>query len=126
MELSLDKVYDHIGHEIYRAKLQPHHNEYGHVAYVVDSEYGIKHPAFTKSSHEVVKKLSGKYKSGVFKKYNAEHLHKALNDKDKRIKQAAAKNLNANKYHLERALNDENERIRKAAKENPNYRKYFK
>jgi hypothetical protein len=52
-------VHDHDGKEIYRATLHPYHSESGrHVVYGVDAEYGIKHPAFTASAHEVAKKLS--------------------------------------------------------------------
>ena len=62
-------VHDNNGQEIYRATLQPHHNDEGHVAYAVDAEYGIKHPKFTADAERVAKELSGKYKPGVFTKH---------------------------------------------------------
>jgi HEAT repeat protein len=131
------RVHDHAGQEIYRATLQPHHNERGDIAYAVDSEYGIKNPIFTKSAHEVAKKLSGEYKPGIFVKHpevyndndishilhpnaNAEHLHKALNDKDWIVRLAAAIHLNATAEHLHKVLNDKDFLVRKAAASHPN------
>lgn len=61
-------VHDHNGQEIYRATLQPHHNDGGHVAYAVDAEYGVKHPKFTEDAHRVAKELSGKFRTGVYRK----------------------------------------------------------
>jgi hypothetical protein len=130
------RVHDHTCQEIYRATLQPHHNEHGHVAYAVDSEYGIKNPAFTKSAHEVVKKLSGEYRPGLFKKhpyvYNdngithilhpnatSEHLHKTLNDEDSSVREAAANHSNANEEHLHKALNDKSIYVKVAAASHP-------
>lgn len=51
-------VHDRNGQEIYRATLQPHHNDDGDVAYSVDAEYGIKHPKFTEDAHRVSMALS--------------------------------------------------------------------
>jgi 2-oxo-4-hydroxy-4-carboxy--5-ureidoimidazoline (OHCU) decarboxylase len=130
------RVHDHTGQEIYRATLQPHHNEEGHVAYAVDSEYGIKNPTFTRSAHEVAKKLSGESKPGVFVKHpkvyddnrithilhpNAtpEHLHKALNDEDDFVRIAAASHPNANAENLHKALSDEYYLIRETAAKHP-------
>ena len=48
--------------EIYRATLQPHHNHEGQTAYGLDSEYGLKHPAFTAHAHDVARRLSAEYK----------------------------------------------------------------
>lgn len=62
-------VHDHNGQEIYRATLQPHHNSNGDVAYSIDSEYGIKHPDFTRDAQRVADKLSGEYKPGIFSKH---------------------------------------------------------
>lgn len=62
-------VHDNNGQEIYRATLQPHHNDRGHTVYSVDAEYGVKHPKFTKDSHRVAKELSGSFSSGIFKKH---------------------------------------------------------
>jgi hypothetical protein len=131
------RVHDHTGQEIYRATLQPHHNEEGHVAYAVDSEYGIKHPAFTKSAHEVAKKLSGEYKPGIFKKhpkvYNdngitkilhtnttSEHLHKILDHKNLDMKLAAINHPYVNAEHLFKALNDDHWEVREAAASHAN------
>jgi 2-oxo-4-hydroxy-4-carboxy--5-ureidoimidazoline (OHCU) decarboxylase len=131
------RVHDHTGQEIYRATLQPHHNEEGHVAYAVDSENGIKNPAFRRSAHEVAKKLSGEYKPGVFFKHpdvyndndirrilhpsaNDEHLHKALDDEEFFVRKAAASHPNANAEHLHKALNDENWKVREAAAKHAN------
>ena len=58
--------HDHDGKEIYRATLQPHANDQKHVAYGVDSEYGIKHPSFTKHAKDVASRLSGEHKGGSF------------------------------------------------------------
>jgi hypothetical protein len=133
----LHRVHDHTGQEIYRATLHPHHNEHGHVAYTIDSEYGIKHPAFTKSSHEVASKLSGEHKSGVFtihpKVYNdkghgkilhpkttIEHLPKALEDDDKEVRYAAALHPSATSEHLHKALSDKDVKVRSAAASHTN------
>lgn len=62
-------VHDKDGQEIYRATLQPHHNDRGDVAYSLDAEYGVKHPKFTQDAHRVAKELSGEYKPGVFRKH---------------------------------------------------------
>lgn len=62
-------VHDHNGQEIYRATLQPHHDDEGRVAYAVDAEYGIKHPKFTADAHRVAEKLSGEYVPGSFAKH---------------------------------------------------------
>jgi hypothetical protein len=51
-------VHDHDGKEIYRATLHPHHNDDGHTLYAVDSEYGVKHPAFTASAHKAAQELT--------------------------------------------------------------------
>ena len=53
------RAHDHTGQEIYRATLQPHHNELGEHAYAVDSEYGLIHPSFTTHAHDVAQRLSG-------------------------------------------------------------------
>jgi len=56
--------HDHDGKEVYRATLQPHHNDKGHVTYAVNSEYGIKNSAFTAHAHNVAERLSGEHKGG--------------------------------------------------------------
>lgn len=64
-------IHDDSGKEIYRATLHPYHMDDDdgktHTAYSVESEYGVKNPAFTKSAHDVATKLSSG-KSGVYHK----------------------------------------------------------
>ena len=55
------RAHDHTGQELYRATLQPHHNHEGQTAYGLDSEYGLKHPAFTAHAHDVARRLSGEH-----------------------------------------------------------------
>ena len=55
---------DHKGKEIARSTLHPHHNNAGHVAYAVNSHYGIDHADFHEHVDDVVKKLSGPHKGG--------------------------------------------------------------
>jgi hypothetical protein len=91
--------HDADGKEIYRATLQPHYHDHGGHLYSLNSEYGIKHPSFTAHAHDVAARLSGEYKSGMFKidrnvyndRYigtalhpgaNPEHLTKMLDDSD--------------------------------------------
>jgi hypothetical protein len=131
------RVHDHAGHEIYHATLQPYHNYQGHVAYNVDSEYGVNHPIFTKKAFEVAKKLSGEYKPGVFKKHpdvysenekeyilhpnaNIEHLHKSLNSRNIDERLAAAAHPNLSSVHLHKALEDEDSHVRYVATLHPN------
>ena len=143
------RVHDHNGQEIYRATLQPHHNEHGDVAYSVNSEYGIMHPAFRKSAEETAKKLSGPYKPGLYKIHpkvyddsrfqegniekdgkatsvmlhptaSKEHIDKALNDLSSDIRLAAAKHPNATSEHINKALDDSVNTVRRAALHNPN------
>jgi 2-oxo-4-hydroxy-4-carboxy--5-ureidoimidazoline (OHCU) decarboxylase len=131
------RVHDHTGQEIYRATLQPHHNEEGHVAYVVDSEYGIKSPAFTRSAHEVAKKLSCEYKPGLFRKHpevysdngikyilhpkaTHEDILRELNDENFNVRTAAIYHPNVNDKHLHKALNDKYLIVRSAAASHPN------
>ena len=136
------RVHDHNDQEIYRATLHPHHNDEGHVTYAVDSEYGIKHPSFTAHAHDVAKRLSGEPKGGsiVYKKHDdvyddsgqekilhpnatKEHLDKALDDEQPRVRKAAASHPNATKEHLDKALDDEQPMVRKAAASHPNANK---
>ena len=133
------RVHDHSGQEIYRATLQPHHNDQGHVAYAVDSEYGIKHPAFTASSHETAKKLSGEHKGGSigYAKHPAvyndngyrdilhpntkpEHISRALDDENSNVRRNAAGHPKATTEHISKALKDEDEYVRGAAAGHPN------
>jgi len=136
---TLVRVHDHNDQEIYRATLQPHHNEEGHTVYALDSEYGVKHPSFTKHAHDVAKRLSGEHKGGsmVYRKHkevyndsgnrtmfhpNAtpEHISKALDDEDWEVRQAAASRPNATHEHISKALDDEDENVRMTAIEHPN------
>lgn len=126
-------VHDHDGKEIYRATLQPHHNEAGDTIYTVDSEYGVKHPAFTKSAYDTADKLSGDYKSGVFVK-NSEvyddngktyilHPKSSKEDIDKALDEnrpfeeryAALQHRNVDQDHLEKAKKDNHHLIRSEA-----------
>lgn len=126
-------VHDHDGKEIYRVTLQPHHNEAGDTIYAVDSEYGVKHPAFTKSAHNTADKLSGEYKSDVFSKNSEvydgngktyilhpnsskEHIDKSL-DQDKPFEEryAALQHRNVDQDHLEKAKKDKDNLIRSEA-----------
>lgn len=132
-------VHDKNGQEIYRASVQPHHNEWGHTVYAVDAEYGIKHPEFTKDAHRVAKELSGSYKPGIFKKsrdvYNnndvtwtihpgmeAKHIDKILNnpDSDQLEVIGALKHPGATAEHLTRGLSHSDRNIRRAVLSNPN------
>ena len=131
------RVHDHNGQEIYRATLQPHHNEDGDVAYSVNSEYGIMHPAFRKSAQETAKKLSGSSRSGIFKIHPAVYndsdrghiLHPNLNSMDidnildsgsSKEREAAIRHSNANTHHINKALHDHIEEVRLAAAKHPN------
>jgi hypothetical protein len=131
------RVHDHAGQEIYRGTLQPHHNEHGDTSYHLNSEYGIKHPAFTKSAHDAAKKLSGEYKPGVFHIHRSvynddrsekklhpnakpEHISKALDDEDWSIRHAAMNHPNVKSEHISKALNDKNLSVRQAAISHPN------
>ena len=64
------RAHDPQGQEIYRATLQPHHDDDGNAMYALDSEYGLKHPMFTAHAHDVAKRLSGEYKPGIFVKHD--------------------------------------------------------
>jgi hypothetical protein len=79
-------VHDESGKEIYRFTLHPHHRldprhgSPGDVMYSLNSEYGIKHPAFTAHAHHVAERLSGGYKPGMYR------IHPAVyNDTDRHI-----------------------------------------
>ena len=128
-------VHDHTGKEIYRSTLQPHHNK-ENTTYHLDSEYGIKHPSFTKSSHDVANKLSGEYKEGLFTKHSkvyndsgktmilhpkatSEHISKALNDTDPDVRKAAIYHPKATTEHISKALNDKDEHVRWKAIKHP-------
>lgn len=129
--------HDGDGKEVYRSTLQPHHNAKGHVVYALDSEYGIKHPNFTAHSHDVAKRLSSKtVTSGIYKKhpnvYNdngithimhpnatADHITKALRDKDWVVRASAISHPNATAAHVTKALGDEDRDVRRTAIRHP-------
>jgi hypothetical protein len=55
---------DHTGKEIARAALHPHHNNEGHVAYALNSYYGIDHADFKEHIDQLSQDLSGPHKGG--------------------------------------------------------------
>ena len=138
------RAHDQTGQEIYRATLQPHHNVSGQTAYALDSEYGLKHPAFTAHAHDVARRLSGKYHGGsdhdsmIFRKHvdvyndngNYEMLHPGLSSHELhgifdsklgvRISSIAAQHPNADSALLTKALLHNNARVQAAAAANPN------
>jgi hypothetical protein len=122
-------VKDHNGQEIYRATLQPHHNDEGHVAYAIDSEYGIKHPSFTEDAKRVAAKLSNAdHTNGLFRKHgkvyhdsedsymlhpnvSSEQLHKYIaapsdeyDDRKLLVKRLAIMHPNSDSTHIQRVL----------------------
>lgn len=132
------RVHDHNGQEIYRATLQPHHNENGHVAYNVDSEYGIKNPAFTKSAVDTSLKLSHPTdREGLFAKSHhvysddghvhmlhpaltPEDIHHRLSNGDETERVAAMRHRSVNNEHISKALDDASNAVRTAAVRHPN------
>jgi len=55
---------DHTGKELARATLHPHHNDEGHVAYGLNSYYGIDHADFKDHIDKLSQDLSGPHKGG--------------------------------------------------------------
>jgi hypothetical protein len=128
---------NHHGHELARATFQPYRNDHGQTVYGHDSYYGPKVKEFQDHVKGLEKRLSASHEPNVSASmyrihsavYNdskidtmmhpnvsAEHLHKALDDKeDVMVRIAAAKHPNANAEHLHKALNDESEYVRAAA-----------
>ena len=131
------RVHDHNDQEIYRATLQPHHNKEGHVAYALNSEYGVKHPSFTAHAKNVASRLSGEpegsllhkthaevYNDRVIKKIlhpnaTSEHIHTALKDEDWSVRMAAASHTNATPDHITTALKNIVSAVRKTAIQHP-------
>lgn len=107
------RVHDHNGQEIYRATLQPYHNEHsGNVVYSLDAEYGIKHPSFTADSHRVAQELSHpKISHGLYIKHP-----KVYNDND----QLLTLHPNATKEDLHKSLLSDNTAEKKLAVQHPN------
>jgi hypothetical protein len=131
-------VHDSNGQEIYRATLQPHHNESGRVAYSVDAEYGIKHPHFTADAHRVATALSGQSRGNIVHEkhddvYNDNgeetmihpkasdaQLMKHLKTGNWSTKYAVLKHPNLNHKHLMQAVKDEDEDNVMTALSHPN------
>ena len=134
----LTRVHDHAGQEIYRATLHPHHNEEGHVAYALNSEYGVKHPSFTAHAHDVASRLSGKPKGSAIHnihpsvyddsenpiilhpKATPEHIGDALSSRSLMVRVAAIKHPNATAEHINTALEDASTVTRVTAINHPN------
>lgn len=126
-------VHDHNGQEIYRATLQPHHNDNGDVAYDLDAEYGVKHPKFTEDARRVAKDLSGEYRPGRYVKdgrvYNdsghlsmfhpateSKHIFDALKNGDHESKYAVLEHPELKPEHITHVLkHEENANIRQKA-----------
>ena len=137
------RAHDHTGQEIYRATLQPHHSPYNDkTAYSLDSEYGLKHPAFTAHAHDVARRLSGEYKlshpeAAIFVKHedvyndNGERqmLHPGLKNTDLHAivdsnpsvatMVLAAKHHNVDDALLNKAMEYPSARVHAAAASNP-------
>ena len=133
------RVHDNTDKEIYRATLQPHHNDMGHTSYHVNSEYGIKHSSFTNHANDVAKRLSGEHKGGSLaykinpKVYNdsdekvrihpnatKEDLDSAMKDSSASIRIGVLKNPKATKENLDLGVRDEDASVRNAALQHPN------
>ena len=133
------RVHDNTDKEIYRATLQPHHNDEGHTLYHLNSEYGIKHSNFTKHANDVASRLSGKHKGGSIlykihsKVYNdrykstqphpnvtKEDLDSAMKSSDRYSRQFALQHPKATKEHLDLGMKDQTDFVRQAAVNHPN------
>lgn len=116
-------AHDKDGKEVYRATLQPHHSDAGDTAYAIDSEYGMRHPAFTAHAQNVAERLSGEYRPGIYSKndsvYNnndndfmlhpkatEDEINKALNDPIRYYRRAAVAHPNLKPYQIDTALKD--------------------
>jgi hypothetical protein len=136
------RAHDHTGQEIYRATLQPHHNHEGQTTYGLDSEYGLKHPAFAAHAHDVARRLSGEYKlshpeAAIFVKHEDVYndsgefmmLHPGLKNTDLHAivdsKPSVATMVLAAKHHnvddklLDKAMEYPSARVHTAAASNP-------
>lgn len=130
-------VHDSTGQEIYRATLQPHHNKDGHVAYAVDSEYGIKHPSFTKSAQDVASALTSPLRgSSIYEKHpdvyndngithmihpsvDSESLSKIGSHSNFAIRAAALRHPNTTSEHINNGMKDPNRYVRRVAASSP-------
>jgi len=129
--------HDHDGKEIYRATLQPYHNG-SHTIHVLNSEYGVKHPAFKKAVLDVSKELSSKspndrvykinknvyddldFHTAVNPNMNASDITGALKNGSKQIRSAAIRHPDVKPEHITQALTDEDPDIRQEAITHPN------
>ena len=137
------RVHDSSGKEIYRATLQPYHNDQGHTAYKLNGEYGIKHSNFTKHAHDVANRLSGEHKGGsiAYKinpnvydhegsnfmfhpKTTKEHLDTAIRDKNPKVRRDVIRHPKVTKEHLDLAMKDEDPDIREAVINHPKSTKH--
>lgn len=128
------RVHDPAGQEIYRATLHPHQNDQKHVAYAVDSEYGLKHPLFKAHAQDVAQRLSGEHKGGsiLYRKksgvYNdsgetnlvhpsatSDQLDGLLKDSRVAVRTAAVNHPSITTDQLDIALGDEESAVRKKA-----------
>jgi t-SNARE complex subunit (syntaxin) len=108
----LVRAHDGDGKEIYRATLQPYHNDKGHSAYHVNGEYGIKHPSFSEHANDVAKRLSGEHKGGSLM-YS---IHRQVYDDNNK---GAILHPNASEKDISKALDHENFEVRRVALTHP-------
>ena len=127
------RVHDSTGKEIYRATLQPYHNDQGHTIYRLNGEYGIKHSNFTKHAQDIANRLSGGHKGGsigyhinskvyddagdtakVILHPNAtkEHLTHGMKDPDRAVRLAVLHHPNATKEHFDQGMKDADPAVR--------------
>lgn len=130
-------VHDHNGQEIYRATLQPHHNDEGQVAYDIDAEYGIKHPSFTKSARDVADALTGHLRgSPIYEKHpdvyndsgathmihpsvNSEQLADHMKSGKFTTRMAVLRHRNVTPELVDAGVNDQNRNVRREAAKSP-------
>lgn len=73
--------HDHEGKEVYRAALQPHYGLLDRKpVYSVDSEYGLKTPAFMHHTRHIAARLSGDYRPGMFHKHSLVYNDSGIKD----------------------------------------------
>jgi hypothetical protein len=125
------RVHDNTDKEIYRATLQPYHNDKGHVAYSVNGEYGVKNSNFTDHAKDTAKRLSAEHTGGsisygihpdvyndskisniIHPNVSKELLDKGINDKDKFVRASVVKHPNAAKELLDKGINDKDDMVR--------------
>lgn len=130
--------HDQAGKEIYRSTLQPYKSKSGQQIYGVNSEYGLKHPAFTAHAHEVSKQLSGEYSPELFKihpavynnsdsdymlhpKTSSAQLKNILQDpkSTRELKEIALQHTAITPEHIHLALKDKDAHVRFKAMRHP-------